>query len=98
MNASQIARVCDQHLINLWRVGAGNPVLDAGWLEQWWVDDCATEPASPPAGVSVLAAGGAGIRWRETDQELIGHVPSRVTGCYRVPRAAADALVRPIAA
>lgn len=98
MNAAQIARLCDQHLTRVWRDGSGNPALDAGWLEQWWVDDCTPEPSAPPMAVSVLAAGGAGIRWREVDQELVGHVPNRAGGCYRIPRRAAESLTTPIAA
>jgi hypothetical protein len=92
MNAAQLAAIYDEHLTQIWRNGSGHPALDRGWLEQWWTADCPKEPNSPPDATSILAAGGAGIRWRETDTELLGYVPSRIGGCYRVPKTAANSL------
>jgi hypothetical protein len=95
MNARQIAHIFDKHFTDVWRRGSGNPVLEQGWLEQWWTEDSADEPEGEPVAISVLAAAGAGIRWRETERELIGYVPTRPGGCYRIPRREAERLLSP---
>jgi hypothetical protein len=97
MNASELARYYDLHVSELWRNGSGNPVFQQGWLEQWWVADGSVEPSDPPIATSVLAAGGAGIRWRECGEELVGYVSTRPSGCYRIPRLATECLLSPAA-
>lgn len=98
MNARQFAYIFDKHFTDVWRGGVGNPILERGWLEQWWVAECAAEPEGEPVAISVLAAAGKGIRWRETEREWIGYVPTRRNGCYRIPRREAERLLPPIAA
>lgn len=93
MNARELARFYDQHAPQLWRDGAGHPAFEQGWLEQWWVSDGSVEPSEPPIATSVLAAGGAGIRWRESGNELVGYVSTRPNGCFRIPRRATDHLL-----
>jgi hypothetical protein len=93
MNARELARYYDLHVSQLWRDGSGNPVFEQGWLEQWWVADGSAEPSDPPIATSLLAAGGAGIRWRERGDELVGYVSTRPDGCYRIPRPAAERLL-----
>jgi|SRR5215218_2057694 len=80
-----LALSVDRHLAALWR-GDENVVDDFfRWLTSLWSPTTAPEPATPPDAVSVLGAGGVGIRWYETGSACVGYVEGRPGGCYRVP-------------
>jgi hypothetical protein len=84
-----LALSVDRHLAALWR---GDENIDDDffrWLTSLWSPTTVPEPTTPPQAVSVLGAGGVGIRWYETRSALVGYVEGRPGGCYRVPTTAA---------
>jgi hypothetical protein len=84
-----LATAVDQHLAALWR---GDESVDDPffrWLASCWTSNASPEPATPPQAVSILGAGGGGIRWYEMGSEFIGYAEGRPGGCYHVPNAAA---------
>jgi hypothetical protein len=85
LTTRRLAQSVDQHLAALWR---GDEDVDHAffrWLASWWEATDSTRPALQPDAVSVLGAGGVGIHWYQTTTEILGYVPGREDGCYRVP-------------
>jgi len=84
--ARWLASAQDQALAALWR-GEGSDAFGS-WLAAFWRPSARPEPAAAPLAISVLGGGGAGVRWHEESGVLLGYVPGRPGGCYRVPLAA----------
>lgn len=84
-----LAHAVDNHVAALWR---GEENIDDDffvWLTSLWSPSAAPEPNGDPSAVSVLGAGGVGIRWYDAGATFVGYVPGRPGGCYRVPSTAA---------
>jgi hypothetical protein len=85
LDAEDLARRYDEHLAAVWR---GEAALDnpfARWLDSCWAVLAQPEPSRAPDATSVLGAGGAGIRWYEIDDIVVGFIGERTDGCYRIP-------------
>jgi hypothetical protein len=83
-----LAHAVDHHVAALWR---GEKNIDDDffvWLTSLWSPTAAPEPNGEPIAVSVLGAGGVGIRWYDAGSAFVGYVPGRPGGCYRVPTTA----------
>ena len=85
--ALRLARSYDQAVAASWRGDEAARRAFAAWLAPFWRPDGPPEPGDAPAAVSVLGAGGRGIRWYDAGPAVVGYVPGR-GGCYRVPVAA----------
>ena len=88
LTARALAHAVDHHVAALWR---GEENIDDDffvWLTSLWSPTAAAEPKGEPAAVSVLGAGGVGIRWYDAGAAFVGYVPGRPGGCYRVPSTA----------
>jgi hypothetical protein len=86
LSCQDLARMVDQHLAAQWRgdEDADHPFFR--WLASCWRTGSGSEPQSASPAMSVLAAGGLGIRWFEMSTTIVGFVPGRPHGYYRVPR------------
>jgi hypothetical protein len=86
LSSQDLARIVDQHLAARWRgdEDADHPFFQ--WLASCWRPESGSEPRSASPATSVLAAGGLGIRWFEMSTTIVGFVPGRPHGYYRVPR------------
>jgi len=84
----QIAKLLDRFISAVW---LGEPV-DADeffrWLGSTWVASNQLPPAGVPEAISVLAAGGRGVWWYAQSDLLLGYIPHREDGYYRVSRTA----------
>ncbi len=83
LSARTFAVLYDLHLAAVWRGDEPSGAF-GNWLEARWCEGNLTEPDSVPAAVSLLGGGGAGIRWYEVDDALVGFVKGRPRGCYVV--------------
>jgi hypothetical protein len=88
LTTRDLALIVDQHVAALWRGDENIDHAFFSWLASWWRPSEAPEPGTPPSAVSVLGAGGVGIRWYETPAGSVGYVEGRPNGCYRVPTSA----------
>lgn len=84
LNPQELARVYDRFISARWRGEDGAADTFASWIEAHWTGQAPPEPVGPPDGASVLGGSGAGIRWYERDDVLLGYVSRRGGGCYRV--------------
>lgn len=84
LNPQELARVYDRFISARWRGEDGAADIFASWIEAHWTGQAPPEPAGPPEGASVLGGAGAGIRWYERNDVLLGYVSRRGGGCYRV--------------
>jgi hypothetical protein len=62
-------------------------------LGAYWRPALPPMPAGRPDAISPHGAGGRGIRWYHTDNEILGYIPGAAGG-YQVPVAAIPQLVR----
>ena len=88
LTSRALAQAIDHHVAALWR---GEKNIDDDffvWLTSLWSPTAAPEPKGDPTAVSVLGAGGVGIRWYDAGAAFVGYVPGRPGGCYRVPATA----------
>lgn len=79
-----LAGLIDEHLAALWR---GEEAADDAffrWFASCWRPEPVAEPNVAPAARSVLAAGGLGIHWFELRDAIVGVIPGRHEGHYRV--------------
>ena len=83
-----LAHAVDHHVAALWRGEANIGDDFFVWLTSLWSPSAAPEPTGEPCAVSVLGAGGVGIRWYDAGASFVGYVPGRPGGCYRVPATA----------
>jgi hypothetical protein len=88
LTTRDLALIVDQHVAALWRGDENVDHAFFSWLASWWRSSETPAPSTPPSAVSVLGAGGVGIRWYETPAGSLGYVESRPNGCYRVPTSA----------
>jgi hypothetical protein len=84
LTSRDLAQTVDRHLAAVWRGEASQEEDFFRWLTSLWSATSPPEPASPPNAVSVLGAGGGGIRWYKIESTFVGYVDGR-SGCYRVP-------------
>jgi len=75
-----------------WRGDRLAPVF-ATQLGDYWRPALPTMPAYRADAISPHGAGGRGIHWYHTDEEVLGYVPGAAGG-YKVPVAAIPQLVR----
>ncbi|MCC2628849.1 MAG: hypothetical protein K0S14_2499 [Thermomicrobiales bacterium] len=80
----QIALTYDRVVSAHWRGETDTATALDAWFEAHWSDQAPPEPDAPPEGTSVLGDSGAGIRWYERDEAVLGYVSRRPNGCYRV--------------
>jgi len=88
ISGRQIAKLLDSHISEVWR---GEPIEADDffrWLNSTWVVSDRLPPAGVPEAISVLAAGGRGVWWYPEGDALLGFIPNRLDGYYRVPRTA----------
>lgn len=88
LTARDLAHAVDHHVAALWRGEANIDDDFFVWLTSLWSPTAAPEPSGDPSAVSVLGAGGVGIRWHDAGAVFVGYVPGRPGGCYRVPATA----------
>ena len=95
LSSQDMARMVDQHLAAQWRgdEDADHPFFKR--LASCWRPESGSEPRSASPATSVLAAGGLGIRWFELPTTIVGFVPGRPQGHYRVPRSAVPPRIGP---
>jgi hypothetical protein len=84
LTSRELALTVDRHLAAVWRGEESQEDEFFRWLTSLWTTSSPPEPVSPPSAVSVLGAGGGGIRWYQRDAMFIGYVDGQ-SGCYRVP-------------
>lgn len=75
-----------------WRGDTLAPVF-ATQLGEYWCPALPTMPAGQADAISPHGAGGRGIHWYHTDDEVLGYIPGGAGG-YQVPVSAIPQLVR----
>jgi hypothetical protein len=86
--ARDLARSYFRYVSAVWR-GDQRAAMFAAWLDQFWTDGLPPAPGTMPNAFSPHGAGGHGICWFETADEVLGYVPGGAVG-YRVPIAVLD--------
>lgn len=84
LSGSRLAGLVDQHLAALWR---GDEAADSpffAWLASCWRMEPIGAPVNGQRARSVLAAGGLGITWIETNGAILGSIQGHQEGHYRV--------------
>jgi hypothetical protein len=72
----------------IWEGDAGTVRAGVAWFEAWWTDDAPPEPRLWPHAISLEAGTGTAIRWYAEGDLILGYVPRRTQGCYRIPASA----------
>jgi hypothetical protein len=85
ITAHELARRHDEAVAALWR-GDPAPVRTlTTWLAEFRQTAAPDEPAGQPTATSVLGGGGAGIRWYDGENAVVGYVRGASGRYYRVP-------------
>ena len=86
LSPHDLARAFDRRVAAQGRgeTDGNGPAFDA-WLAAFWTGEGPSEPATCPDALSPLSATGLSVRWYARDGGVLGYVPGRQRGCYRVP-------------